>query len=140
MKIELKRLKEIIKEELIKAEKEKKFFNEGYAFLDPDGDRRELPDDIIELYLDALGKRKLGALDSYEALYADNPNFYRPRAGAFYIVANDVIKDLEKKGKINYSTGQYGDGSDLAAVLQNYAKENQLHLKYDMKKGADTEY
>ena len=111
----------------------KNFLNEGYAFVDPDGDRRELPDEIIEVYLDALGKRNLGVL--HDEHHADNPEYYPSRAGAFYTVADSVIKDLERSGKIDYS--KYGDGSDLAAVLQKYAKENQLHLKYDME-GEDT--
>ena len=121
----------------------RKFLNEGYAYLDPDGDRRELPDEIIKLYLDALSERNLGALDADKALYADNPDFYDGN-GAFYMVADDLIKSLERSGKINrfsdYSGGRYGDGTDLAAVLEKYAKENQLHKKYDMQKGADKEY
>mgnify|MGYP003660405443 FL=1 len=111
----------------------KKFLNEGYAFVDPDGDRRELPDEIIKVYLDALGKHNLGVYHDEHS--ADNPDYYPPRNGAFYIVADYVIKDLEKSGKIDYS--KYGEGTDLAAVLQKYAKEDQLHLKYDMGGGGD---
>tara|TARA_R110000824_G_scaffold154198_2_gene326160 strand:+ start:32 stop:385 length:354 start_codon:yes stop_codon:yes gene_type:complete len=108
----------------------RRFLNEGYAFVDPDGEPRELPDEIIKVYLGALGKHNLGALHNEH--HADNPDYYPPRAGAFYIVAEDVIKGLN----IDYS--KYGEGSNLAAVLQKYAKENQLHLKYDMHEGEDT--
>ena len=107
----------------------KKFLNEGYAFVDPDGDRRELPDEIIKAYLGALGKHNLGVYHDEHS--ADNPDYYPPGHGAFYVVAEYVIKGLN----IDYS--KYGEGTDLAAVLQKYAKENQLHLKYDMGGGGD---
>jgi hypothetical protein len=108
----------------------RKFLNEGYAYLDSDGNKQELPDEIIKYYLDTLGKQRLGTYLQYTN--DGVPNFY-DSYGPFDTVAQMVVRSLEVNKKIDYS--QLGATYDLESVLVKYAKENQLHKKYDMLSG-----
>ena len=115
----------------------KKFLNEGYAYLDSDGDEQVLPDEIIDYYLDTLGKQRLGTYLKYTN--DGVPNFY-DSYGPFDTVAQMVVRSLEVNKnqwakKIDYS--QLGATYDLESVLVKYAKDNQLHKnpKYDMRRG-----
>ena len=112
----------------------KKFLNEneGYAYLDSDGDKKVLPQKIIDYYLDTLGKQRLGSYLQYTN--DGKPNFY-DSYGPFDTVAKMVVRSLEVDKKIDYS--QLGATYDLESVLVKYAKDNQLHKnpKYDMRKG-----
>ena len=108
----------------------KKFLNEGYKYLDSDGDEQVLPDEIIKYYLDTLGKQRLGTYLKYTN--DGKPNFY-DSYGAFDTVAQMVVRSLEVNKKIDYS--QLGATHDLESVLVKYAKENQLHKGYDMRRG-----
>ena len=116
----------------------RKFLNEGYAYLDSDGDKQVLPDEIIKYYLDTLGKLHLGTF--YSETNAGVPNFYVD-GGAFDTVAEIVVRDFNLNAapvKIDYS--QLGATYDLESVLVKYAKENQLHKKYDMLRGYGENY
>ena len=118
----------------------KKFLNEGYAYLDSDGDKQVLPDEIIKYYLDTLEKSELGTF--YEETNAGVPNFY-DRGGAFDTVAEIVVRNLNLNRapdsvKKHYS--QLRATYDLESVLVKYAKENQLHKKYDMLRGYGENY
>ena len=116
----------------------RKFLNEGYAYLDSDGDKQVLPDEIIKYYLDTLGKQRLGTYLEYTN--DGVPNFYDSH-GAFDTVAQIVVRNLNLKAapvKIDYS--QLGATYDLESVLVKYAKENQLHKKYDMLRGYGENY
>lgn len=113
----------------------KKFLNENeeYAYLDSDGDKQVLPQEIIDYYLDTLGKQRLGTYLQYTN--DGKPNFY-DSYGPFDTVAKMVVRSLDLNRapvKIDYS--QLGATYDLESVLVKYAKENQLHKQYDMRRG-----
>lgn len=105
----------------------RKFLNEGYDYLDSDGDEQVLPQEIIDYYLVTLGKQRLGTYLQYTN--DGKPNFYDSH-GAFHTVAKMVVGDLDLN-----SYSQLRATYDLESVLVNYAKENQLHKKYKMRDG-----